>query len=195
MKHALLLLLLLLAATMRAQDIQIEWGEDLKLVGEVAPHTDNSQSLVYGEVVLSHNAPASTYFQLYHEQKFWRAPVFVHAELRTFHTATFTTPIIYLAGGAYGVYGGAAGYCTIEALYRHDGGSNWQATVSGAYTYKRLSYEGYADVYGLRCPNLYSENRFTVRLLPRLHAGLNVELTAGQGFIHCRPFGLLKFCL
>lgn len=195
-RYTFLLLSVLCSLICSAQDVQVEYGKEFKVVGEVTPATDNSTSLVYTEVVINRNKAVSTYFQAFHEQKFWEAPIYIHAELRTFIGDGFKTPNIYYIGGAYGVAQGEKGFCTIEALYRHDGHSNWQATVCGAYAIGALSYDGYADFYGTDRLYMFSENRFLVRFLKKLQAGVNLELglntREGKTF-SCYPFAVLKY--
>ena len=68
------------------QNIQVaKSSEELKIIAEIETHTtERVMNFIYAEAVIDNNKAANTYLQIFREQKWWDAPVLLHAELRTF---------------------------------------------------------------------------------------------------------------
>jgi hypothetical protein len=188
----------LLFITGQSQNVQIAWGEEVKVVAETELHDDNSMSFLYTELVVENNKAASTYVQLFREQKFWEAPVYIHAEFRTFIAEQFLTNNVYMIGAAFGVIAKENGYLTLEALYRYDDRNNWQFTTVGGFFYKDLSFSHYADFYGVDRLYMFSENKLFYQLSNHFKVGCNIELglnTREGKKWSCYPFVILRIDL
>ena len=141
MKKIILTILFgLLFVTGQSQNIQVEWGKELKIVAETELHDDNSMSFLYTELVVDNNKAASTYVQLFREQKFWETPIYIHIEFRSFIAEQFLTNNVYMLGAAWNVLSKENGYITLEAMYRYDDCNNWQFTTVSGFFYKNLSF-------------------------------------------------------
>lgn len=181
-----------------AQNIQVAYGEELKVVAETELHDENSMSFLYTELVVEDNRAASTYVQLFREQKFWEAPVYIHAEFRTFIAEQFLTNNVYMLGAAWGVFAKENGYITLEAMYRYDDRNNWQFTTVGGFTYKLISFSHYADFYGVDRLYMFSENKLFFQLSKNFKIGTNIELglnTREGKKWSCFPFAVLRIDL
>ena len=177
MKKILVLLFTLLSVMLvKAQNIQISKGEEFKVIAETELHYENSMSFLYTELVIEDNKATSTYVQLFREQKFWEAPIYIHAEFRTFLAEQFLTDNIYMLGAAWGLLANEYCYITLEALYRYDGQNNWQFTTVGGFLKDRLSFSHYADFYGTDKLYMFSENKIFYEIAKPLSIGANIEL-------------------
>ena len=178
-----------------AQDIQLSWGKETKIIAETEKYDENSMSFLYTEQVLEANRATTAYVQLFREQKFWEAPIYLHAEFRTFLAEQFTTRNIYMLGFAWGALATESGYTTLEALYRYDDRSNWQFTFVSGYSKGWFTFSNYADFYGIDRLYMFSENKIFGRITNNLQLGLNLELglntREGQVF-SCYPFAVLR---
>lgn len=199
MKKALLMIVALLSCILAgAQNVQVSKGKELKVVAETEVYDDNTMSFLYTELVVANNRAASTYVQLFREQKFWEAPLYIHAEFRTFLAEGFTTNNVYLLGGAWGAIAKDNGFLTLEALYRYDDTHNWQFTVVSGYNKGRFTFSNYADFYGIDRLYMFSENKFFYRLAKNLQVGANIELginTREGEPLSCYPFAVLRIDL
>lgn len=182
----------------QSQNIQIAKGKELKVVAETELHDNNSMSFLYTELIVENNQTASTYVQLFREQKFWEYPIYIHAEFRTFIAEQFLTNNIYMLGAAWGVLAKENGYITLEAMYRYDDKNNWQFTTVGGFTYKLISFSHYADFYGADRLYMFSENKLFFQLFKNLKIGTNIELglnTREGKKWSCYPFAVLRIDL
>lgn len=194
-KYILTLTVALLSLASMAQNIQVAWGKEWKVVAETELHDENSMSFLYTELVVDDNKATSTYVQLFHEQKFWGVPIYIHAEFRTFIAEQFLTDNVYMLGAAWSVLANEWSYITMEALYRHDGRNNWQFTTVGGFDYGRWAFSHYADFYGTGKLYLFSENKLFYQLSTHLKVGTNIELglNAREGKKwSCYPFALIR---
>lgn len=83
--------------------------------------TDNSTT--YGEIQKALNQEGNFYIQLFHEQKFWDVPVYIHTEYRA--QSSVDVEHILMVGAAF-TLGTENGYIAIEPLCRVDGTKgNW----------------------------------------------------------------------
>ena len=85
--------LCLSALTAKAQTIEVVLGEQPRLFLEKTSVTQNSTTFAYLEA--GYNAGAMV--KLFHEQKFWDAPAYIHAE----YQSTFNGSHTAIAGGSY----------------------------------------------------------------------------------------------
>ena len=199
MKKIILTILFgLLFVTGQSQNIQVEWGKELKIVAETELHDDNSMSFLYTELVVDNNKAASTYVQLFREQKFWEPPIYIHVEFRSFIAEQFLTNNVYMLGAAWNVLSKENGYITLEAMYRYDDCNNWQFTTVSGFFYKNLSFSHYADFYGVDGLYMFSENKLFYQLSKHFKIGTNIELglnTREGKKWSCYPFGILRIDL
>lgn len=197
-KIVLLLTACLFSCVIEAQNVQISWGEELKVIAETEMYDDNSMSFLYTELIVDNNKTASTYVQLFREQKFWEAPIYIHTEFRTFLAEQFLTNNIYMLGAAWGVAAKENWYITLEALYRYDDRNNWQFTTVGGFNYKKLSFSHYADFYGIDRLYMFSENKLFFQFTKHFKVGANIELglnTREGKEWSCFPFAILRIDL
>lgn len=190
--------LLCLSFVGKAQNIQIAWGKELKVVAEAELYDENSMSFLYTELMIDNNKAASTYVQLFREQKFWEAPIYIHAEFRTFIAEQFLTNNVYMLGAAWNVLSNERGYITLEAMYRYDDTNNWQVTTVGGFDYSRWSFSHYADFYGTGNLYMFSENKLFFQLSKNFKIGTNIELglnTREGKEWSCYPFAVLRIDL
>lgn len=199
MKRFLMIMLVSMYAFIGwAQNIQVAWGKEWKVVAETELHDENSMSFLYTELVVDDNKAASTYVQLFREQKFWEAPIYIHAEFRTFIAENFLTNNIYMLGAAWSVLAKENGYIALEAMYRYDDRNNWQVTTVGGFEYGRLSFSHYADFYGTGNLYMFSENKLFFQLSKNFKVGTNIELglnTRERKRWSCYPFAILRIDL
>lgn len=184
------------AAAETLADIQAEAGEEFKIVGEVLAFRENSFTYMYCETPIRRGRAVSGYFQFFRQQKFWKAPVFLHAEFRTFVTKDFDTDNIYMAGGAWNFLTTSRGTVALELLYRYDGRSNYQLTLAANWAKGRWSYAGYADFFGPSTLHIFSENKMFADIYAGLALGVNLELglrTVGDHTLSCRPFAAARY--
>ena len=178
--------------------VWLEKGEEFKVVTETDLSGERNYNYIYGEIVTDNNQTTSAYLQILREQKWWDAPIMIHAEFRSFLTDIEKVDNVYLIGTAFRVLDKNAGFLDVQTLYRHDGKSNCQVTLLSVWNYKRFMYSMYADFYGMDKFYAYSENRFFFQLCKNIRIGANIELTNHvinpDGF-KCRPLGVLRFDL
>lgn len=87
-----------------------------KLMYEGTKVTDNSVTYALFSGDFSDKSDNNFYYaQIFHEQKFWDAPVYIHTEFRTYN---FYQNVVYL-GGAF-TFGTEHGMIAIEPLVRND---------------------------------------------------------------------------
>ena len=195
MKKLLLSLIAIICSSITwAQNVQVLYGEEWRIVTEYTKTTTNSMSYIYGEFALEKNKTKRGYFQLIREQKFWKMPLYLHAELRGYVTEGFSTNLTYIGGLGYNLIEKQSGYLSAQALYRYDNRSNWQIGLSGEWRNKYLLYVGYADFYGADDLNIHSEHRFYYRALPWLDVGVNFDLYYNNDDdFDWMPFAIVKF--
>lgn len=180
------------------QNVQIEKSrEELKFVFETEEHpSDKVMNFMYAEAVIADNKAKTTYLQVFREQKWWDAPILLHAEFRTFIAENFCSNNIYLGGVAFQVINHHNCFLTLEALYRYDDTNNWQATAAYGLFKGRISFSGYSDFYGTKKLYLFSENKIFYRLTKNFQIGTNIELglntREGKEF-SCFPFAVFRF--
>lgn len=117
------------------------------------------------------------YAQFFWEQKFWSAPVFLHAEFRTTGNPADVENACYL-GGAYCIYG-QNGFLAVEPLYRFSNadGHGGQLSFVGSWAWGRLDLAHFTDVWKTETMPAkgamgYCEARFYYTIWRRIAAGV-----------------------
>ena len=200
MKKILWCLMMMLCATGFAQtnyenSIWFQQGSDSKLVFEFKSNKDHKiYNYFYAEGVFDKNKFESVYLQYARDQRWWKAPVFVHAEFRAFIDKFGTYENVWLGGPSFEVLDKPFGYIDIQTLYRYDGKSNYQLTLLSEMTYKRFYYTMFADMYGTSKIGFHSENRFFFNVWGPFKIGVNCILTVNElkdGF-KAQPLGIVR---
>lgn len=205
MKNKLILIavFILSALSLSAQNnnsysVWLEKGEDFKVVTETDLSGDRNYNYIYGEIVTKDNKTTSAYLQILREQKWWNAPILIHAEFRSYINYNEKINNVYLIGTTFEIVDTKAGFIDIQTLYRYDGKNNYQLTLLSEWNYKRFKYTMYADFYGTDKLYMLSENRFFFQICKNIRIGANIELSNKtvnpDGFKIC-PLGILRFDL
>lgn len=149
-----------------------------KAAVEVTSLSDDHTAYAYLESCFPEKSGSNAvYAQFFWEQKFWSAPVFLHAELRATGSLTEIENACYL-GGAYCIYR-RNGFLAVEPLYRYSnaGGHGGQLSVVGNWTWGRLDLAHYTDVW--KTANMpqeavmnYCEARLYYKIWHRVAAGV-----------------------
>lgn len=197
MKSIITILFALVPFFCVGQNLQLEKSsEELKFVFETETHpSDNVMNFIYAEAVITDNKAETTYLQIFREQKWWDAPVLLHAEFRTFLAENFCANNVYLGGVAFQVINKHNKFLTLEALYRYDDKNNWQATAAYGVFWQKLSFSGYADFYGTNKLYLCSENKLFYKLTNNIQIGTNIEIGLNireNKEFSCYPFAVLR---
>lgn len=205
MKNRLILIIvfILSALTLSAQNdnsysVWIEKGEDFKVVTETDLSGNRNYNYIYGEIVTKNNKTTSAYLQILREQKWWNAPILIHAEFRSFLADNEKINNVYLIGPTFEVVDTKAGFIDIQTLYRYDGKNNYQLTLLSEWNYKRFKYTMHADLYGTDRLYILSENRFFFKICKNVRIGANIELsnkTINPDGFKIRPLRILRFDL
>lgn len=178
--------------------VWIEKGDEMKIVTETDLAGDRNYNYIYGEIVTESNQTTTAYLQILREQKWWNAPISIHAEFRSFLLEGEKVNNVYLIGTSFRTVDVNAGFIDIQTLYRYDTKNNAQLTLLSEWNYKRFRYSMYADFFGMDKLYMLSENRFFYQICGFIRIGANVELSNHvinmDGF-KCRPFAVLRFDL
>lgn len=150
-----------------------------KAITETARSAQNHTTYAYMEGAWSMRAKYGDtfYTQLFHEQKFWERPLFLHVEFRGFLSDNQFSDVWY-AGGAYCIYS-SSGFIAFEPLYRwgRTEGNGYQFSVVGGWEWNRFELAQFTDLWGCssnnqRPDNLYSETRAYYKISSRVRAGI-----------------------
>lgn len=110
MKRFLIIAVLCLSAlTAKAQTIEVVLGKQPRVFLEKTRVMDNSVTFAYLEA----GYKAGSMLKLFHEQKFWKAPVYIHAE----YQSTFNGSHTAIVGGSWSL-GLPNGFISLCPLYR-----------------------------------------------------------------------------
>lgn len=172
MKRILIIAALCLAAlTAHSQTIEVVSGSTTRIFLEKTNTTDNSTTFGYLEATFN----AGAYLQVFHEQKFWDAPIFLHGEYQT----TFDGNHTAIAGPAYSFYL-PNGFISLGAFYRYDFGINThavQTSLSYFAAWKWLELYGYNHFWYNGAPSFFGEERLHIRLSEHFLVGAILDLT------------------
>ena len=103
--------------------IWLEKGRgDALVVAEFKDIHDDVFNYIYVESDFSkHNDTRSTYVLASRDQKWWKTPVWVHGEIRSFVGKDFSTDNVFLIGPMFELTGGKLGFINLQTMYRYDG--------------------------------------------------------------------------
>ena len=163
-----------------------------KLMYEGTKLTDNSVTYALFSGDFSDKSNNNFYYaQIFHEQKFWDAPVYIHTEFRTYN---FYQNVVYL-GGAF-TFGTEHGMIAIEPLVRNDSFGpytkpwKWDRTgvqvslVSGHY-WGFMNLNTFTDIYntlGTNDANWYSEIWCYMPVTKNIQLGTITQLMYGSDY-------------
>ena len=109
MKRILIIAVLCLSAlTAKAQTIEVVIGQQPRIFLEKTKVSENATSFAYIEGSYKGGAMV----KLFHEQKWWEAPAYIHAEYQSSFNGTHTM----IAGGSYS-FGLPNGFISLSPLY------------------------------------------------------------------------------
>ena len=172
MKRFLIIAVLCLSAlTAKAQIIEVVLGEQPRIFLEKTRVMDNSISFAYLEG--GYNTGAMV--KLFHEQKFWKAPAYIHAE----YQSTFNGSHTAIVGGSYS-FGLPNGFISLCPLYRYDFGINKHAIqLSNCYlaAWKWCELYGYNHVWYNGGVNFFGEERFHINITQSFKIGAVLNIT------------------
>lgn len=189
MKKILVVFMCMVAIIAKAQEIQVQVGEDLNKF--IIEHTEvkNCQTL-YGYAELTIGGTNYTYVQAFYEYSF--SFVSLHAEYRGFLIEGSNCMNTYIAGFTLPLLSSHKYYASFSPLYRYDERSMWQATAVYSVIYKRISLDGYFDLYGDKSVYAFSENKIKF-LFDKMFVGLNLEYSAYYPYSKLTPYAMIGF--
>lgn len=173
MKRLLIIAVLCLSAltVANAQTIEVVLGEQPRLFLEKTRVKDNSVSFAYLEGAYKGGAMV----KLFHEQKFWKAPAYIHAE----YQSTFNGSHTAIAGGAYS-FGLPNGFISVCPLYRYDFGIDKHAIqLSNCYfaAWEWCELYGYNHAWYNGGFNFFGEERFHIKVVDGFKIGAILNIT------------------
>ena len=154
----------------RAQTVELVAGKTQRVFIEKTAVTNNSTSFAYLEATYGGGAM----LKVFHEQKFWEAPVFLHAEYQTTFDGTHTAII-----GPSWTAGIPTGFLSLGAFYHYDIGPNLHAAqVSFCYlsAWKWVELYGYNHFWFNGSPNFFGEERVHFRITDHFKVGAILDL-------------------
>lgn len=185
MKRFLIIAVLCLSAlTAKAQTIEVVLGEQPRVFLEKTIVSENATSFGYLEA----GANGGAMLKLFHEQKFWNAPAYIHAEYQT----TFNGSHTVITGGTWS-FGLPNGFISLSPMYRYDFGPNTHAVqLSNSYlaSWKWCELYGYNHVWYNGGINYFGEERFHINLTKHLKIGAILNLTYFGMFDATISFGI-----
>jgi len=140
---------------------------ETKIFLERTAVSDNSVTFGYLEATYQGGAM----FKAFHEQKFWKVPIYGHVEYQT----TFDGNHVCLAGAGLYKYLGN-GFLELCPMYRYDGQSNWQLSFVYQFNWKYLELYGYNHVWGQNYACFFGEERLHFKLGDHFRIGVAVDL-------------------
>lgn len=199
MKRVLFILFAFISIEAYAQDnsMWLQKGEDMKLTFEFKNNKENVFNYLYAESVFDKDKTGSAYIQYARDQKWWEAPVYAHAEFRSFIDKDGISEMAFIVGPSFTLLDKSFGFMYLQPLYRYNGKHNYQLTLLTDMEYKRLYYTMFADMYGTEKVFLHSENRFFFKVVKSFRVGLNCILTVNElkNGIKIQPLGVIRIDL
>lgn len=172
MKRILILIIAALSCVAaKAQTVELVLGETPRIFIEKTAVSDNSVSFAY----LEGNYGAGAMLKLFHEQKWWKTPAYIHAEYQTSFNGSHTA----ILGGAYSFFL-PNGFISLCPLYRYDFGINKSAAqLSNCYfaEWRWCELYGYNHAWynGSFC--FFGEERFHIKITDYFMVGLIANIT------------------
>ena len=161
----------LAALSMKAQTVELVLGSQPRILVEKTAVTDNSVSFAYLEAAYQGGAM----LKLFHEQKWWEFPAYIHAEYQTAFDNSHTA----ILGGAYS-FGLRNGFISICPLYRYDFGINAHAVqLSNCYfvAWKWCELYGYNHIWFNGGMNFFGEERYHINITKHFKIGAILDIT------------------
>ena len=163
--------LVLAASTLRAQTVEFVAGSSQRVFIEKTATTDNAVTFAYLEATYGGGAM----LKVFHEQKFWQMPLYLHGEYQT----TFDGIHVALAGLTW-TFGLPNGFISFTPQYRYDVGANLHgAQFSNAYlaAWKWVELYGYNHFWYNGSPCFFGEERIHFRITDHFKIGGILDLT------------------
>lgn len=157
--------------TAKAQTVELLVGEQQKVFFEQTIGAANS--VTFGYLEATYNGGAMV--KLFREQKFWEAPIYIHAE----YQSTFDGNHTAILGGAYS-FNLKNGFISLCPLYRYDFASRASAIqVSNVYfaSWRWCELYGYNHFWYNGSPCFFGEERFHIKIGEHFRIGAIVDLT------------------
>lgn len=147
-----------------------------KIVSETTSIGQDYVGYAYAELTGFGDGGSEAYGQFFWEQKFWKAPIFIHAEYRGLVASSFYESTTYI-GAAYCIYS-KHGYLALEplAMWKQQLGFGAQFSVVGGWEWEHFIIEHYTDLWKTdkmeSVIDIYSQTRLFVKVFKRLSAGV-----------------------
>ena len=182
MKKIFLALLLFFCIGATAQTTaELFIGKQQKIFLERTFVTDNSCTFGYLEATYG----GGVMFKAFHEQKFWKAPIYGHVEYQT----TFDGNHVYVAGvGLYKFL--KNGFLELCPMYKYDGKSNWNLSFIYLLNWKYIELYGYNHVWGQNKPCFFGEQRVHFKIGNHFRIGGALDISYFDKFSITPMFGL-----
>lgn len=170
------------------QELQIQSSAKAqKLAFEYLTTMQRHSFYGYAEVLI--NDSASSYVQTFYEYNLV-GPLSVHAEYRGLSLFNSTTVNTFIAGMSFNVLSRDNIYLSIAPLYRYEERHQWQASFIYGASLRRVSFDGYFDLYGDRNVYAFSENKIKI-YFDRYFVGINLEYMLMNDISSLTPYLLL----
>lgn len=189
MKKTLLTFLVCLCSIYaHSQELQIQSSAKAqKLAFEYLTKTKRHYFYGYAETLI--NNSVSGYIQTFYEYNLTKL-VSLHAEYRALSILNSKTLNTYIAGVSFNVLSRDNVYLSIAPLYRYEETHQWQMSFIYGASYKRLSFDGYFDLYGDNDIYSFSENKVKFHF-DRYFVGANLEYMLINGTSSLNAYLLL----
>ena len=172
MKRLLIASILTFASlSIKAQTVELVLGSKPRVLIEKTAVSANNISFAYLEGVYKGGAM----LKLFHEQKWWKLPAYIHAEYQT----TFNGSHTAIIGGSYS-FGLPNGFISLCPLYRYDFSINKHAAqLSNCYlaAWKWCELYGYNHVWFNGGVNFFGEERFHITITKQFKIGAILDIT------------------
>jgi hypothetical protein len=170
-KYIIIAALALASLSAYGQTVEFVTGTSQRVFIEKTAAAENYTTFAYLEATYNGGAM----LKVFHEQKFWKAPLFIHGEYQT----TFDNNHVALAGLTWS-FGLPNGFISFTPQYRYDFGANLHgAQFSNAYlaAWKWVELYGYNHYWynGSHC--FFGEERIHFRITDHFKIGGLFDLT------------------
>lgn len=156
----------------KAQDVQFMFGEQCKVFFETTTVRTNSTTFAYIESTYK----GGTMLKLFHEQKFWETPLYIHAEYQTsFSNHTF------LMGPSYS-FNHKKGYVSFAALCRIENTVSPQLSNSYLVFWGWGDFNGYNHLWINKTPSFVGEERLNINVYKNIAISAILDITYFGGW-------------
>lgn len=163
--------ILLACFVCKGQTVEFVAGTTQRVFVEKTDATENATTFAYLEATYNGGA----LLKVFREQKYWKAPVFIHAEYQT----TFNGNHTAIVGPSY-TYGLPTGFLSFGVFYHYDtnpGEHAVQASFCYLWNWKRLELYGYNHFWQNSAPCFFGENRAHISITDHFKVGAILDLT------------------